>query len=209
MTEARPTKSSRRWAAALAKPRQQDVAREALELRGIKTYFPMTKKDVLNPVTGRFEKIPEHYFGRYFFFECTPDKWEDVLHVKGVEEVLHDDVLVPAPEGVPSTVIDKERYLKKKIKPIEVFKKVPWTISDRDLWLEVRSYEVNGYIPPPKKKRGLQRGQRVKVESGVLKGRQGTLAEDDDGRSKIAALFDVMGSKEVKFVLKKESVVVI
>ena len=104
-------------------------------------------------------------------------------------------------------MIDKAAYLKVKGR-IEVFEKVPLIVSDRELYLKVRSHEVNGYIPI-KKKRGLQRGQRVKVISGAMKGLQGTLAEDDDGHSRIAALFDVMGSKEVKFVLKKESVVVV
>jgi transcription antitermination factor NusG len=162
---------------------------------------------VFNRSTGRFEKFPDYYFGRYFFVEYTPTWIKDVLHAKGVADVLHHDELLSTPEEVPSTVIDKEAYLKVKGR-IEVFEKVPLTTSDRELYLKVRSHEVNGYIPI-KKKRGLQRGQRVKVISGVMKGRKGTLAEDDDGRSRIAALFDVMGSKEVKFVLEKGSVIAV
>ena len=101
-TEARPTEPlDGRWMVALAKPRQQEVAREEFERRGIVTYFPMTKKDVFNRVTGRFEKFPEYYFGRYFFVEYTPNWIKDVLHVKGVADVLHYDVLVPASEEVP------------------------------------------------------------------------------------------------------------
>jgi transcription antitermination factor NusG len=206
-TEARPTKPLRRWMAALAKPRQQEVAREELERRGIKTYFPMTKKDVFNRFTGRFEKFPDYYFGRYFFVEYIPTWIKDVLHAKGVADVLHYDVLVPAPEEVPSTVIDKAAYLKVKGR-IEVVEKVPYTASEREIYLKVRSHEVNGFIPI-KKKRGLQRGQRVKVISGAMKGHKGTLAEDDDGRSRIAALFDVMGSKDVKFNLEKGSVIAV
>jgi transcription antitermination factor NusG len=204
--EAHPTKPLRRWMAALAKPRQQEVAREELKRRGVKTYFPMIKKNVFNRFTGRFEKFPDYYFDRYFFVEHTPNWIEDVLYAKGVADVLHYDELLPAPDAVPPAVIDKAAYLKMKGRN-EEFKKVPLTVSDRELYEKVRSHEVNGFIPI-KKKHGLQRGQRVKVISGAMKGHKGTLAEDE-GRSRIAALFNFMGSKDVKFDLEKGSVIAV
>jgi hypothetical protein len=177
-----------------------------LKRRGIKTYFPMTKKVVVNRYTGRSEKFPAFYFGQYFFVEYTPTWIEDVLHARGVADVIHHDELLPAPDAAPPTVIDKEMYFKVKGRGEELYTKVPLIVSDRELYLKVRSHEVNGFIPI--KKRGLQRGQRVKVISGAMKGHKGTLAEDE-GRSRIAALFDVMGSKDVKFDLEKGSVIAV
>jgi hypothetical protein len=165
----------------------------------------LTKKVVVDRYTGRSEKFPAFYFGQYFFVEYTPTWIDDVLHARGVADVLHHDELLPAPDAVPQTVIDKKLYLKVRSRD-ESYKKVPLIVSDRELYLKVRSYEVNGFIPPPK--HGLQRGQRVKVISGVMKGRKGTL-DEDEGRSRIAALFDFMGSKDVKFDLEKGSVIAV
>ena len=136
--------------AALAKPRQQDVAREALKRRGIKTYFPMTKKLVTNRYTGRSEKHPAYYFGQYFFVEFIPTWIEDVLHARYVADVLHHEELLAAPDGVPSTVIDKKLYLKVRSRD-ESYEKLPLIVSDRELYLKVRSREVNGFIPPPRR----------------------------------------------------------
>jgi hypothetical protein len=118
----------RRWLVALAEKRQQEIARAELERRGIRTYFPMTKKIVVNRYTGRSEKYPDYYFGQYFFVEFTPTWIDDVLHARGVVDVLHHGELMAAP--VASNMI-------------EYYEKVPRIVTDRDLYLKVRSHEVN------------------------------------------------------------------
>jgi transcription antitermination factor NusG len=180
---------TRRWLVALSEKRQQEIARAEVERRGIKTYFPMTKKVVVNRFTARSEKIPDYYFGNYFFVEFTPNWIDDVMRARGVANVLHRDELSPAPEASNM---------------IEHYEKVPRLVSDRDLYLKVRSHEVNGYIPL---KRGLKRGQRVKVTSGAMKGRTGTF-EQDLGHSRMAALFDFIG-KDTHISIPTRSVIAV
>lgn len=127
--------------------------------------------------TGRFVPKDAFFFDHYFFIKFIHTWIDDVLHARGVYDVLRygDDG------------------------------KQPFLISDRDLYLKVRSREVNGYIPPP---RGMQRGQRVQATSGVMSGKIGKF-EEDLGRSRIIALFDFMGSKDVRIELAKGNVVAV
>jgi hypothetical protein len=165
------------WLIAKAEHNRQEVARAELSDRCIKTYFPLMKK-------GR--DCFAYYFGDYFFVESISTWIDDVLHVRGVRDVLHYDV-----EEINN---NEETKLIKK----------PFILSNRELWKEVKSHEDNGYIPL---KRGLRRGQKVRVD--VLNGYVGKLEEDEDlARSTMVARIDFMG-KDTRVVISKRSAIAV
>jgi hypothetical protein len=161
------------WLVAQAEHNRQKVARDALE-----ECPALDKRDIYFPLTKK--PVKDRRTGR-----TTPQPaffFGDYFFVKfiptWVEDVLHA-------RGVWGVL----RYDEK-----------PFLISDKELYLKVRSREIYGHIPLP---RGWERGQRLRATSGVLSGRVGKF-EEDLGRSRIVALFDFMG-KDVRVELAKGS----
>ena len=100
------------WLVAICKSHQQEVAREALKTRGIKSYFAKTKERVI----GKREPKEVYTYGLYFFVKWK-DNWDDewvneVLHAEGVAHVFH--YYDQKQQAVPNKVSDHEFYLKVK-----------------------------------------------------------------------------------------------